>query len=92
MAVIGAHYIKQIETIGRRVEGRSPTILAERALMALDVSEAEARTYLEGEGAPAVVARSQHDFQRGRTRVVDGWVLSATEVAAGVLAWRDATA
>jgi hypothetical protein len=91
MAAIGAYYINQSRTTARP-ERFSPAALAQEALRSLEVSEAEARTYLDGEGTPAPAARSRQDFNDGRTRVVDGWVLSVTEVAAGVLAWRDATA
>jgi hypothetical protein len=60
-----------------------------QALGQLGIPRQPAAALLASGRGPRLSAAIREDFDRGRTTEVDGWVLSATEVAVALVAWSE---
>jgi hypothetical protein len=67
--------------------GRTETLI--EALGQLGIPRQTAAALLASGRSPQLSAHIRQDFERGRTTEVDGWVLSATEVAVALVAWSE---
>jgi len=83
---IAAAYLRQHGVAGSATRAETLTV----ALGRLGVSKQSAAALLASGRGSRRSAVIREDFDCGRTIDVDGWVLSATEVAAAVVAWSEA--